>query len=713
MLRPAASIVQTDIPQCLCPRLALLAQARAQSSSISRSTRRVSTSSRQNQKQKQAGWARGANGFSNNNDVSQGLSFLTPNSNSTSRLSRIPQANADPRQSIRISSLRNDGTSFQSNQQLPQRVFGSNTTNNNVNRRGGIGGSGGGGGGGSGGDNFNISFKPGQSQPIGIGGGTSVANGPMSSASVLQKMAPPEDDHKDAVNGDIPETSSRNPAYAKLMRRLLDLANNGSPREVFEHAKSMASKGYAPTLEAYGCLIQACANPKNGPKMQDTAMALLEELKKEEFLPNSTIFHNLLKIFAHSPDYLSMEAVLKEMKDVNGIVPDTEGAQHIMQHYLATGQLERALEMFDDRRSKGERIHYNTYMEIIKALGRVNEVEEAMRVMFEFQKEWGSVSSGLQPMAWYELLNIAASNYHIDGVSYIWRKVVQTPNTTPGSSRNDLNPDDGVCLKVLNTAARHGNPQLALEVFRVLTLRGLPFQEPHYAALIAAYARNGELTPAFRALTLMRNQGVPTTPTTANAIVEALTSTGSIANVDSAYSTLKDFVASSNANDVVEVTGFNAVLAACVKLSDLERALGVYTECTSLNVAPNTETFNILFAGCVECSSPPNKELAMFLANEMKEMGLNPDAGTYEELLKVSLYQEDDYEDAFVYLEEMKEVVEGGRVRPMVYEWIARRLEEKGDDRLGMVVEEMVALGYNDYAKPWQKAAAQESAYGG
>ncbi|KAF3908347.1 hypothetical protein AA313_de0208680 [Arthrobotrys entomopaga] len=710
MLRPAANVVQADIPQCLCPRLALLAQAKAQLSSISRNTRRVSTSSRQNQKQKQAGWTRGANGYSNNNnDISQALSFLTPSSNSGSRISRIPQGNVDPRQNTRISSLRNDGTSFQSGQQLPQRIFGSNNNNNNningsgLNRRGGTGGS-------SASDHFNVSFKPGQSQPIGIGGSS---NGPVSSASVIQKMAPPEDDHKDAVNGDIPETSSENPVYAKLIRRLLDLADNGSPREVFDYAKWMASKGYAPTLEAYGCLIRACANPINGPKMQDTAMGLLEELKKEQFLPNSTIFHNLLKIFAHSPDYLSMEAVLKEMKDVNNITPDVQGAQHILQHYLATDQLERALEMFDDRRSKGERIHYNTYMELIKALGRVNEVDEAMRVMFEFQKEWGSASAGLQPIAWYELLNIAASNYHIDGVSYIWRKVIQAPNATPGSTRNTFNPDDGLCLKVLNTAARHGKPQLALEVFRVLTLRGLPFQEPHYAALIEAYARNGELTPAFRALTLMRNQGVPTTPTTANAIVEALTSTGSIANVDSAYSTLKDFVASSNANDVVEVTGFNAVLAACVKLSDLERALGVYTECTSLNVAPNTETFNTLFAGCVECSSPPNKELAMFLANEMKEMGLHPDARTYEELLKVSLYQDDDYEDAFVYLEEMKEVVEGGRVRPMVYEWIARRLEEKGDERLGMVVEEMVALGYHDYAKPWQKAPPPELKYRG
>ncbi|KAK6512965.1 hypothetical protein TWF506_009127 [Arthrobotrys conoides] len=538
---------------------------------------------------------------------------------------------------------------------------------------------------------------------------------PPSRVSQSPYIPGPEDDHGDAVNGIVPPTTPKNPAYAKMLRKLLDLTNNSTPREVFTHAKLMASKGYAPTLETYSCLIQACAHPNVGCSMQETALSIFEELKEEGYTPNSTIYHNLLKIFALSPDYISMERILKEMTGTYGILPDVEGQQHILRHYLATGQLERAMEMFYQRRSTGEKVHYNTYMEIIKALGRVNEVEEAMRVMLEFQKEWGSIAgTGIQPIAWYELLNIAASNYHIDGVSYIWKKVVQSP---PPGSKTTLNPDDGLCLKVLNTAARHGNPDLALEVFRILTLRNVPFAEHHYAALSAAYARSGQLIPAFRALTLMRNQGIAHTATTANAIIEALTSSGKIENVDSAYATLKDFVASSNDKEVVEVAGFNAVLAACVKLKDLERALGVYAECAALNVAPNTETFNTLFKGCVECSTPsetpdatpaaPNKELAIFLANEMKEMGLQPDFVTYEELLRVSLYQEEDYEDAFVYLEEMKEVIPGGKVRPMVYTWIAQRLEEKKDERLGMVVEEMKNLGYEEEARVWEEAAAR------
>ncbi|KAF3904757.1 hypothetical protein ABW20_dc0102190 [Dactylellina cionopaga] len=589
---------------------------------------------RQNQ---QPAWTRDSKNNSSTTDLTDTLSFL--NNKTGARPTRIRQDTEKRLSNIQISTLRDDGSSY--------RSF-------------------------AGGPNI----KPTRSRTFGeryeMADGQMRGAAPETSAQMLKRMTPVDEDHKDAVNGDVPETSLTNPAYAKLMRRLLDLANNGTATDVFSHAKNMASKGYAPTLESYSCLIQA------------------------------TIYHNLLKIFAHSPDYLSMEAILKEMQTVYWIMPDTEGAQHILQHYLATGQLERALEMFDSRREKGEKVHYNTYMEIIKALGRVGEVDEAMRVMFEFQKEWGSISgSGLQPMAWYELLNIAASNYHIDGVTYIWRKVVQTPSANPTSSRNTLNPDDGLCLKVLNTAARHGSPSLALDVFRIITQRNIRFQEHHFAALIGAYAKAGQLGPAFRALTLMRLQGVATTPTTANAIVEAITSGGTIESVDAAYSTLKDFSGSKNENEVVEIPGFNAVLAACVKLKDLERALGVYSECSSLNITPTTETFNTLFTGCVECSSPPNKELAMFLAGEMKEIGLQPDFITYEELLKVSLYQEDDYDDAFVYLEEMKEMV-GGKVRPMVYEWIATRLHQKNDERLKMVVEEMISLGYTEHAKPWE-----------
>ncbi|RVD89710.1 uncharacterized protein DFL_000705 [Arthrobotrys flagrans] len=666
MLRPAVNAVQVDCQS-------LLVTARAV-------TRRRTVHTARQLQQNQSNWAPPASNRSrppnnNNNtnlsDLSESLAFLTSN--------RPPPASR---------SLRRNGNGYNNNNNRNNNsyIVNRNRQSSHLDTA----------------DNQSfIRFRP--------------SDGSSSQLSQNPYILGPEDDHGDAVNGIIPPTTPKNPAYAKLLRKLLDLTNNSTPREVFTHAKIMASKGYAPTLETYSCLIQACAHPNIGCTMQETALSLFEELKEEGYTPNSTIYHNLLKIFAHSPDYISMERILKEMTGTYGILPDVEGQQHILRHYLTTGQLERAMEMFYERRATGEKIHYNTYMEIIKALGRVYEVDEAMRVMLEFQKEWGSIAgTGIQPIAWYELLNIAASNYHIDGVSYIWKKVIQSP---PPNSRQALNPDDGLCLKVLNTAARHGNPDLALEVFRILTLRNVPFQEHHYAALSAAYARSGQLIPAFRALTLMRNQGIAHTATTANAIVEALTSSGKIENVDSAYATLKDFVASTNDKDVVEVAGFNAVLAACVKLKDLERALGVYAECAALNVAPNTETFNTLFKGCVECSTPienpdatptaPNKELAMFLANEMKEMGLQPDFVTYEELLKVSLYQEEDYEDAFVYLEEMKEVIPGGKVRPMVYTWIAQRLEEKGDERLGMVVEEMKALGYEEEARVWESAVAK------
>ncbi|KAF3188074.1 hypothetical protein TWF225_003850 [Orbilia oligospora] len=681
MLRPAVNAVQADCQS-------LLATARA----VSR--RRTVHTARQLQ-QNQSNWAppasnrRPPNNNYNNNNVD--------NNNSNSHNSNANLSDLSESLAFLTSNRPPPGNRYQS------RRNGNNYSNNNGGNR-----------------NINPYNRNRRSGQLETSDNQSFIryrpfDGSSSRPSRNQYVPGPEDDHGDAVNGNVPPTTPTNPAYAKMLRKLLDLTNNSTPREVFTHAKLMASKGYAPTLETYSCLIQACAHPNVGCSMQETALSLFEELKEEGYTPNSTIYHSLLKIFASSPDYISMERILKEMTGTYGILPDVEGQQHILRHYLTTGQLERAMEMFYERRATGEKVHYNTYMEIIKALGRVNEVEEAMRVMVEFQKEWGSIAgSGIQPIAWYELLNIAASNYHIDGVSYIWKKVVQSP---PPGSRTTLNPDDGLCLKVLNTAARHGNPDLALEVFRILTLRNVPFQEHHYAALSAAYARSGQLIPAFRALTLMRNQGIAHTATTANAIIEALTSSGKIENVDSAYATLKDFVASSNDKEVVEVAGFNAVLAACVKLKDLERALGVYAECAALSVAPNTETFNILFKGCVECATPsetpdatptaPNKELAIFLANEMKEMGLQPDFVTYEKLLRVSLYQEEDYEDAFVYLEEMKEVIPGGKVRPMVYSWIAQRLEEKGDERLGMVVEEMKGLGYEEEAKVWEEAVAR------
>lgn len=288
-----------------------------------------------------------------------------------------------------------------------------------------------------------------------------------------------------------------------------------------------------------------------------------------------------------------------------------------------------------------------------------------------------------------------------------------------------FSPDDGVLLKVLNTAARNGSPQLAGEVLRMLNDRGRKIEEAQFNALITAFARGKNLPMAFRTIQKIREADITPSPTTSSSLADAITADGSVEAVDEAYFALKDLhgEASASAPNVVDLIAFNAVVEACVRLGDMERALGVFNDASSLGVEPTTETFNLLFTGCLggwserlsplepsaERPPPPQKELAMFLAGEMKVAGKQPDMRTYEALLQTSLYQ-DDYEDAFMYLEEMKSMHASiGKVRVIVYQWIGWRLFEAEDERIEILLDEMAETGYGAEANRINKMVLERT----
>src|SRR3954467_11238904 len=86
-----------------------------------------------------------------------------------------------------------------------------------------------------------------------------------------------------------------------------------------------------------------------------------------------------------------------------------------------------------------------------------------------------------------------------EGVKYVWRARVQTSN---------LVPSDGMCISVLNLAARHADPDLATSAIQSLTTRHSVLSAFHYEALLTAYVESGDLKTAFRILDIMSRAGL-------------------------------------------------------------------------------------------------------------------------------------------------------------------------------------------------------------
>jgi pentatricopeptide repeat protein len=148
----------------------------------------------------------------------------------------------------------------------------------------------------------------------------------------------------------------------------------------------------------------------------------------------------------------------------------------------------------------------------------------------------------------------------------------------------------------------------------------------------------------------------------------------------------------------IPVAGVNVVIEASIAVGNFKEAVELYKQLhTICESGPNTETFNVLFQGL---SRRGPKGMAMFLASEMRALGIKADHLTYDRLILICL-KEDDYEDAFRYLEEMKDIgsgkEEGGQkgwwMRGGTASAMVRRCVVAADERAWDILSEMDKRG--------------------
>lgn len=304
------------------------------------------------------------------------------------------------------------------------------------------------------------------------------------------------------------------------------------------------------------------------------------------------------------------------------------------------------------------------------------------------------VDSGEQLISgtvWYYFLDIASGALHHSATLHAWRKRVET---------NYLNPPSGVCLNVLNTAARHGDFHLAIDVIRVLGKRNQALQLYHYEALVESYLPR-DLRTAFMLLTLMLSTGLSPTESSIRAISSHLRQSPHLPHT--ALSILRDL---RDQHRPIPVEAVNVVIETFVDHGALDAALDTYktlhTLCPS---GPLTSTFNRLFRGC-----RGRKDVAMFLASEMVALKISPDVLTYDRLILVCMEPSrgNDMDDAWRYLEEMRGA--GWWPRPKTAMAMAKMCcqigdvriwQLQGDDSEGHGIERSVLEGLVD--EGWMK----------
>ena len=201
-------------------------------------------------------------------------------------------------------------------------------------------------------------------------------------------------------------------------------------------------------------------------------------------------------------------------------------------------------------------------------------------------------------------------------------------------------------MSALNLAAREGDPGLATSAIRVLAARRSALSVFHYEALLTAYTKAKDAKTAFRILTIMAKAGLEPDSSTTRPLFLYLKQDERLP--DKTWQILKSL---HREGHVIPTAAVNVIVEAKLHWGHFGEAIEFYKELHTICAnGPNTELFNILLQGTTRLST---KSMAMFLASEMRALGLKPDRLTYDRLIFVCT-KDDDYEDAFKYLEEME-----------------------------------------------------------
>ncbi len=233
------------------------------------------------------------------------------------------------------------------------------------------------------------------------------------------------------------------------------------------------------------------------------------------------------------------------------------------------------------------------------------------------------------------------------------------------------------------TAARHDDAYLATDVFRILGNRKTKFELHQYETLLEAYVGSGNIKTALTILCIMKDSGLEPEEGSTRSLFQHLRQ--DVRRPQQVFTILSELRKDGR---TIPTSAVNCVIEASIHLGDLPRAIEQYKQLHTLCPdGPNLATFNALFRGC---NTAHRKDLAMFLASEMLALNITPDALTYDRLLLVCLDQ-DDYEDAFRYFEEM--TGRGWIPRQGTLVAMVKKCAERGDERAFEMYRELQAEG--------------------
>ncbi|KAL0142846.1 hypothetical protein V8B55DRAFT_1350665 [Mucor lusitanicus] len=454
----------------------------------------------------------------------------------------------------------------------------------------------------------------------------------------------------------LDDSAARHHGTVSTISRVLQLANE------------LRANGVKLNTESYEHILSAYA--KRGDVSR--AYSLLKQMEGEGITPSREYCQKALQLAAKTGDTIVQAKMLHAMEQL-GYHKTTKTYHYMLLCMRQNLELERALDTLETMKRANLVPGLLSYLTVIDMALHLREPSIACDILDEAEKL--DTFREKDKVLYMQLLRCAAVEGHYTTVRATWKKAVMECG---------FDPDEGLCLYVLHLAGKHNDPKLAGDVIRIIGELGYTYRECHFAPLLDAFASTGDIANTFKVFSSMRKIGI--IPDKKTALPVAYKIGRDINAIHKAKEALQDMA---DRGEPVDVTAFNLVIHAFAFNRKYDDAISLYGQAKRLGVAPNSETLDATLDACIHCK---DAELGVSIYQECVSRGIKASATSLSKMVTLMCTQED-YEDAFTYLERMKKL----NMIPLrgCYFKLVKTLSRANDPRLDIALEDMRAYGYD------------------
>ncbi|KAG0736965.1 hypothetical protein G6F57_012540 [Rhizopus arrhizus] len=404
----------------------------------------------------------------------------------------------------------------------------------------------------------------------------------------------------------------------------------------------------------------------------DKIKLLLKQMKAKDIKPARIFFDKALQLAARFGNSTLQAELLLHMEYYG--YPKTSKTYHYMLTCMRENmELERALDTIEHMKKQEIEPSTLSYIGIIHLAVLLQQPRTAYELLCSAKQ--------LSDFPWHDeflfLQVLRSSAYHneYDIVKTIWEEAV---------IHKKFKPDEGVCLHVLNTAGKNADPQLSSSVIEYIGRQGYPYRECHFQLLLETFALSGNIIGTFELFNVMRAVGIIPNKKTVAPIVSIFV------HDKNAIEKAKDalhHIASAN-SEKLDIAAFNLVIHVLASSGKNEEAISLLNQIDEFGLKPNNETLDAALDACIHSK---DVTLGEEIYKDMISKGVKKTVSTLNKMV-VLMCTQDDYEDAFKYLEEMKHL-------SMVpyrgsYYKLVKKLAASNDSRLNIALDDMKDYGY-------------------